>query len=136
MEISDSILEILHKLAAHMAKKSIAGIKKSDYSLPERLKFIRETRKVTQAELAKESGLTQATIANLEGGRKDPSLQTLERLAKALDIHIATLFSTEDVYVFDLKRMRRKYNKADKLTPHLYMAIGRVIQYAKDIGYL
>jgi transcriptional regulator with XRE-family HTH domain len=117
-----------------MAKKT-AVVKHPDYSLGERLKFIRESRKITQVELAEGSGLTQATIANLEGGRKDPSIQTLEKIAKALDVHIATLFSTEDVYVFDLKRLRRKYNTADKLTPHLYMAIGRVVQYAKEIGF-
>lgn len=119
-----------------MTKKKTAPAKHPEYSLGERLKFIRETRKMTQAGLAKESGLTQATIANLESGRKSPSIETLEKLAEALDIHIATLFSSEDVYVFDLKRLRRKYTKAEKLTPHLYMALGRVIQYARDISYL
>lgn len=119
-----------------MAKKKTVSVKHPDYSLGERLKFIRETRKMTQAGLAKEADLTQATIANLESGRKSPSIETLEKLAEALDIHIATLFSSEDVYVFDLKRLRRKYTKADKLTPHLYMALGRVIQYARDISYL
>lgn len=67
---------------------------------------------------------------------KDPSVETLRKLAEALDIHVATLFSTNDVYVFDLKRLRRKYNHADKLTPHLYMGLGRVVQYARDIGFI
>ncbi len=119
-----------------MAKKKTTALKHPEYSLGERLKFIRETRKMTQAELAEQSGLTQATVANLESERKSPSIETLEKLAAALDIHIATLFSAEDVYVFDLKRLRRKYTSADKLTPHLYMAIGRIVQYAKDIEYL
>lgn len=107
-----------------------------EYSLGERLKFIRESRKITQSTLAKLAGMTQATIANIEKENKSPSIETLEKIAKALDIHIATLFSTEDVYVFDLKRLRRKYTSADKLTPHLYMALGRIIQYARDIKYL
>ena len=119
-----------------MAQKKTSQIKHQDYSLAERLKFIRETRKMTQSELGKNADLTQATIANLESGRKSPSIETLEKLAAALDVHIATLFSSEDVYVFDLKRLRRKYTKADKLTPHLYMALGRVVQYAKDISFL
>jgi transcriptional regulator with XRE-family HTH domain len=119
-----------------MAKKKTPASKQHEYSLAERLKFIRETRKMTQAELAKNSDLTQATIANLESGRKSPSIETLEKLSEALDIHIATLFSSEDVYVFDLKRLRRKYTKADKLTPHLYMALGRVVQYARDISFI
>ncbi len=119
-----------------MAKKKTVQVKHSDYSLSEILKFIRETRKMTQSDLGKAADLTQATIANLESGRKSPSIETLEKLADALDIHIATLFSSEDVYVFDLKRLRRKYTKADKLTPHLYMALGRIVQYAKDISFL
>lgn len=119
-----------------MSKKKVIHVRHSDYSLGERLRFIREARKMTQAGLAKASGLTQATIANLESERKDPSIQTLESLAKALDIHIATLFANDDVFVFDMKRLRRKYSKAEKLTPHLYMALGRVVQYARDIGYI
>lgn len=119
-----------------MTKTKKNDIKKVEYSLGDRIKFIRESRKITQAVLAKQSGLTQATIANLETGRKDPSIQTMEKIAKALDVHIATLFTTDEVHVFDLARLRRKYNKVDKLTPHLYMAIGKVVQYAKDIGFL
>ena len=30
----------------------------------------------------------------------------------------------------------RKYDNVEKLTPHLYMALGKVIQYAKDIRFL
>ncbi len=71
------------------------GSKQLDYSLGERLKFLRELRKMTQNELASASGLTQATIANLESERKDPSIQTLDKIANALDVHIATLFSSE-----------------------------------------
>ena len=107
-----------------------------EYSLPDRLKFIREPRQITQSSLASLSGLTQATIANIERGKKDPSIATLQKLAMALDINIATLFASEDVFVFDLKRLRRKYTDANKLTPHLYMALGRVVQYAKDIGFI
>ena len=40
-----------------MAKKKTVQIKHPDYSLGERLKFIRETRKMTQAGLAKEADL-------------------------------------------------------------------------------
>jgi transcriptional regulator with XRE-family HTH domain len=119
-----------------MKKKAAAKVTSPEYSLGERLKFIRETRKLTQMDLAKLAGLTQSTIANIEKENKDPSIQTLEKIAESLDIHIATLFSTEEVYVFDLKRLRRKYAKADKLTPHLYMALGRIVKYARDIGFL
>jgi transcriptional regulator with XRE-family HTH domain len=107
-----------------------------DYDLGERLRYLREQRGFTQKQLALNAKVSQATIAHIEISSKDPSVETLRKLAEALDIHVATLFSTNDVYVFDLKRLRRKYNNSDKLTPHLYMALGRVVQYAKDIGFL
>ena len=107
-----------------------------EYDLGERLRYLRETRNMTQKQLATLANISQATIAHIEKSTKDPSVETLRKISEALDIHVATLFSTNDVYVFDLKRLRRKYNSADKLTPHLYMAVGRVVQYAKDIGFI
>jgi transcriptional regulator with XRE-family HTH domain len=123
-----------------MAKRSVKTKKKivevREYDLGERLRYLRELRNLTQKQLALLADVSQATIAHVEKSTKDPSVETLRKLSDALDIHVATLFSTNDVYVFDLKRMRRKYTSADKLTPHLYMAIGRVVQYAKDIGFI
>lgn len=118
-----------------MAKKN-TNLKMPEYNLGERLRYLRETRNFTQKQLAEVALVSQATIAHIEKSTKDPSVETLRKIAVALDLHIATFFSTEDVFVFDLKRLRRKYNSADKLTPHLYMAIGRIIQYAKDIKFI
>ena len=120
--------------------KGTAGELKSDgaaeYPLGDRLKYLRNLRELSQTQLAKDSKLSQATIAHIESGRKDPSVESLRQIARALDIEVAALFTGDDIFVFDLRRMRRKYNHADKLTPHLYMALGRVVQYARDIGFL
>jgi transcriptional regulator with XRE-family HTH domain len=110
--------------------------KNKEYSLSERIKYLRESRNLSQKDLAELAGVSQATIAHIEKETKDPSVTTLDRISTALDIHIATLFSNNDTFVFDLKRLRRKYNSVDKLTPHLYMGLGKVIQYVKDIGML
>ncbi len=119
-----------------MAKAKTKTPETPEYNLGERLKFFRENRKLTQKDLAKLANVSQATIAHIEKSSKDPSVDTLKKLATALDTHIATMFASEDIYVFDMKRLRRKYSTADKLTPHLYMALGRVIQFAKDIKFL
>ena len=122
-----------------MAKKQLKPKKDTalpEYDLGERLRYLRELRNLTQKQLALQADISQATIAHIEKSTKDPSVETLRKLAEALDIHVATLFSSNDVYVFDLKRLRRKYTSADKLTPHLYMAIGRIVQYAKDIEFI
>lgn len=108
----------------------------NEYDLGARIRFLRESRNLTQKALANLAQISQATIAHVEKGTKDPSVGTLKKLAEALDTHIATLFAADDIFVFDMRRLRRKYTEVDKLTPHLYMAIGRVVQYAKDIGFL
>lgn len=54
-------------------------------SFAERLTFLREERQLTQAQLATKSGLSQATIGNLETGRNKGTKKILE-LANALQI--------------------------------------------------
>lgn len=107
-----------------------------EYNLGERLRYLREQRNLTQKQLADLASVSQATIAHIEKLTKDPSVETLRKISEALDIHVATLFSTNEVFVFDLKRLRRKYTDSDKLTPHLYMGLGKVVQYAKDVGFI
>jgi transcriptional regulator with XRE-family HTH domain len=110
--------------------------KSGEYNLGERLRYFRELRNLTQKALAKEANVSQGTIGHIEKGSKDPSVETLKKIAAALDTHVAVFFSTDDVYVLDLPRLRRKYTSADKLTPHLYMALGRVVQFARDIKFI
>jgi transcriptional regulator with XRE-family HTH domain len=108
----------------------------SSYTLPERLKYLRQSRKLTQGELAKKAAVAQSTIAQIESGRKDPSISTLKQIAGALDIEIAILFATDDVHVFDMKRMNAKYHKIEDLNPTLHVAIDKVVRYAKKIGFI
>lgn len=107
-----------------------------EFNLGERLRYLREQRNLTQKQLADLASVSQATIAHIEKSTKDPSVETLRKIAEALDLHIATFFSTNEVFIFDLKRLRRKYDDVNKLTPHLYMGLGKVVQYAKDIKFI
>ena len=47
---------------------------------------------LTQAQLARRMGTTQAAIARLESGRSRPSTRTLERLAKATGMRLRIMF--------------------------------------------
>lgn len=115
-------------------KKAKKGI--SQYPLPERLKYLRASRGITQSELAKKAKLSQSTIAQVESGKKDPSINTLKQIASALDIEIAILFASDDVHVFDMPRLKARYKNVDDLNPTLYTALGKVLRYAKDIGFV
>ena len=56
-----------------------------------RLKQLRATRDMSQADLAERSGVSREYIARLETGHHDPSLSTLVKLAKALKVKPGTL---------------------------------------------
>jgi len=56
-----------------------------------KLRTLRRDRFMTQEDLADKAGVTREYIARLEAGRYDPSLSTLEKLAKALKVDIAKL---------------------------------------------
>jgi transcriptional regulator with XRE-family HTH domain len=61
-----------------------------------RLEEIRESRKLSQAELARRSGVPQSTISRIEAGETGSiSLANLEHLAEALDINAALLILHE-----------------------------------------
>jgi transcriptional regulator with XRE-family HTH domain len=108
----------------------------SNYTLPERLKYLRQSRGLTQGQLAKNAGVAQSTIAQIESGRKDPSISTLKMISKALDIEMAILFASDDVHVFDMNRLNDRYKRVEDLNPTLHVAMDRVVRFAKKIGFI
>ena len=56
-----------------------------------KVRKLRQARGMTQGQLAEKTGVTREYIARLEAGRYDPSLSTIERLAKALKVKPAEL---------------------------------------------
>jgi ribosome-binding protein aMBF1 (putative translation factor) len=61
---------------------------KEGFELAERVRQARERLGITQAELASRIGSTQPAIARLEAGGSTPSLDTLRRIAAALDLEL------------------------------------------------
>lgn len=94
------------------------------------------SRELTQGELAKKAGVAQSTIAQIESGRKDPSISSLKLIAGALDIEMAILFASDDVHVFDMKRLNDRYKHIEDLNPTLHVALDRVVRFAKRIGFV
>ncbi|MBS3937519.1 MAG: helix-turn-helix transcriptional regulator [Peptococcaceae bacterium] len=60
-------------------------------TLPQRLKEIRATQGLSQAELAEKAGLSQPFIGAIEAGKKSPTVRTVEKLAVALGVSIFEL---------------------------------------------
>lgn len=58
----------------------------------EELRRIREDREWSQQKLADVSGVNKATINQIERGRRSPNIETLEKLAEALEVELADFF--------------------------------------------
>jgi transcriptional regulator with XRE-family HTH domain len=56
-----------------------------------RLKRLQTDRQMSQADLAKASGVSREYIARLELAQQDPTLGTLQKLAKALKVKVGEL---------------------------------------------
>jgi len=59
--------------------------------LARNLRRLRLERKLTQDELAADAGVRQALISELESGKIDVRLDTLQRIAMALNARLAEL---------------------------------------------
>jgi transcriptional regulator with XRE-family HTH domain len=57
-----------------------------------RLRSLREEREFSQGDIEKRTGLLRCYISRVENGHTVPSIQTLEKLAAALEIPLYQLF--------------------------------------------
>jgi len=55
------------------------------------LRQLRQEKGLSQEELADRAGLHRTYISQIERGIKSPSLRSLERIARALDVQLSTL---------------------------------------------
>ena len=60
-------------------------------SVAQRLRALRGKRRLSQEELARKAGISRTYLARLETARQDPTLTTMEKLAKALKVTVAEL---------------------------------------------
>ena len=59
---------------------------KIEKKVGKRIRFLRKKYDWTQEELADKVGVDYTTINKIENGKRNPSLKTLERIAKALRV--------------------------------------------------
>lgn len=52
---------------------------------------LRDKRGLTQQDLADKAGLSREYISRIEAGRQDPTVGTLEKIAKALKVKLVEL---------------------------------------------
>lgn len=64
-----------------------------------KLRQIRESQLLSQAQLAKKLGVTQGYISQIETGEKEPTLRLLRQIAAVLGVSVAQLLMEDDTHV-------------------------------------
>lgn len=62
----------------------------------DRLRNIREMKKLSQGDVAKRSGLYRSYVSRVENGHTVPTIATLEKIARALEIPTYQLFYEDE----------------------------------------
>lgn len=93
-------------------KKRVEELRKD---MGQRIRNLRKSAGLTQEELGEKSDLSYKYIGELERGRVNVSLDSLLRIADAIDVKIGDLFSKEKVTV--QKVILKEESPLSKLTP-------------------
>ena len=73
------------------------------------LKYYRLKKNMTKAALAEKCGVSPMAISNYESGKRKPDMDIINKLAKALDVHVVDFISTRnDSLSFDHGEFRKK----------------------------
>ena len=70
-------------------------MERAAHALARSLKRTRLERAISIAELARQSGVSKATLSGLERGNGNPSIDTVWALARALNVPFGDLFDVE-----------------------------------------
>jgi transcriptional regulator with XRE-family HTH domain len=63
-----------------------------DMIISDRLRAIRESKNLSQGDIEKRTGLLRCYISRVENGHTVPAIETLEKLARAMEIPMYQLF--------------------------------------------
>jgi transcriptional regulator with XRE-family HTH domain len=74
----------------------------------DRLRVIREERRLSQGDIEKSTGLLRCYVSRVENGHTVPSLETLEKFARALEVPLYRLFHEGEYDPEPLKLLDRK----------------------------
>src|SRR5690606_34733103 len=75
------------------SRRAKAGREASALAVGDRLRGVREGAGLSQRELAKRAGVTNATISLIEQEKHAPSLASLHRILNAIPISLAEFFA-------------------------------------------
>src|ERR1700734_2182530 len=73
----------------------------------DRLRALREEKKFSQGDIEKRTGLLRCYISRVENGHTVPSVETLEKMARALEVPMYKLFHDGETKAVGPKLLKR-----------------------------
>ena len=104
--------------------------------LGRKIKEIRESRGLTQQQLAELCDLHTTSIGMIEIGRRMPSLSTLELIVKTLDIDYQDLFDFTNTYSLEKSEEKLKIDLGREVCNFNKKQLQHMINHAKAIRKL
>ncbi len=101
-------------------------------NISDKIKQLRSTKSLSQKEVALSIGIDQAQYSRIEGGKVEPTLSSLEKIAETLGIDVAELFGKEqplDINSYD-KNIVEKIQQLDHLEEIEKKSIFNIIDMA------
>lgn len=77
--------------------------------LGKRVKQFRLSAELTQENLSIATGLSQTYISGIENGTRNPSIKTLDKIARALKVSISDITNFGDYQIKDRSRIMRHF---------------------------
>ncbi len=103
-----------------MNTKELLGLK---------VKEFRKQKKFTQEQLSEMVGVDNGYISKLEVGQNFPSLKTLEKIAKALDVELYELFHYTDIKDKNFKdEIIKIYEKLNKEKQFILYRVAKAME--------
>jgi len=62
-----------------------------------RIRILRETKNMTQQDLADLCNFDKADMSKIESGKANPTIKTLLKISQALEVKFSDLFQIEDI---------------------------------------
>src|SRR5579863_6222062 len=70
----------------------VATVEDQNVVIGQRLRVLREEKKLSQGDIEKKTGLLRCYVSRVENGHTVPAVETLEKFARALEVPLYQLF--------------------------------------------
>ena len=103
-------------------------------NIGDKITALRKAKKISQADLAKEAGVSREIIGRYERNEVSPSVEVAKKIADALEVSLDYLAGASDKASFD-KQTLKLINEIEELDPavkdKLYFLANAIIRDAK-----